>query len=544
MVPGKLNTVEPRFGGNPATEVPLVEPGIPAGELMPFVTRKEVDSRIIVTHEDHQEQLAGIRASLHSPRIVQTRRRRKPSVAPDDEDCPEKPSPVSAATKKIKSIMKSTAYIGKSSKANSARDDGGFTSGFKGVTKHKATGRFEAHFWDASYERTVVENFEGRKKPRKKGKQVYLGGFETEVEAAKAYDMAAISYLGDNAHLNYERKKYAAWENGNVGKTAEQIVKEIKAMSLASRAAKRRAQKEINELNQPSELPEIHTSSEKPKREAKDMKAKPAKLRRARKRAAPKQDNTDSSWMAVAPGFESPQFLPYSETKIRRRSGGIMPVNELLLSNAIKAPSLQHGQPPNQPLAHASSHLNTCNGIHRGFASGLETETLFKSPNEQLRFRAFQKGASAPSPIPVSTALRQQFNSLPQVSLPASVGPFEACSAYETPAGNAERVSGHATVTFHASGNIKGCMETSSDQNLDVLQLSPLAKGLQLSPEFTQRGIAMSPARSGLSTPLWDLSKTEMNIAALLGTDHQSTLPPHSSPGGPRMLPMPNSILR
>jgi hypothetical protein len=40
------------------------------------------------------------------------------------------------------------------------------------------------------------------------GKKIYLGRFKTEIDAARAYDRAAIKYHGDFARLNFSREDY------------------------------------------------------------------------------------------------------------------------------------------------------------------------------------------------------------------------------------------------------------------------------------------------------------------------------------------------
>ncbi|PWZ58604.1 AP2-like ethylene-responsive transcription factor AIL5 [Zea mays] len=70
------------------------------------------------------------------------------------------------------------------------------TSIYRGVTRHRWTGRYEAHLWDNTCRK------EGQKR---KGRQ---GGYDKEDKAARAYDIAALKYWGDNATTNFPRENY------------------------------------------------------------------------------------------------------------------------------------------------------------------------------------------------------------------------------------------------------------------------------------------------------------------------------------------------
>eukprot|EP00850_Spirogloea_muscicola_P022277 SM000285S10806 [mRNA] locus=s285:37267:40352:- [translate_table: standard] len=63
------------------------------------------------------------------------------------------------------------------------------TSCFRGVTHHCRTGRWESHIWE-------------------NGRQLYLGGFDSEEQAALAYDIAAIKCRGPGAVTNLSIDNY------------------------------------------------------------------------------------------------------------------------------------------------------------------------------------------------------------------------------------------------------------------------------------------------------------------------------------------------
>ncbi|CAN4114966.1 unnamed protein product [Withania somnifera] len=70
------------------------------------------------------------------------------------------------------------------------------TSIYRGVTRHRWTGRYEAHLWDNSCRR------EGQ---TRKGRQ---GGYDKEEKAARAYDLAALKYWGPTTTTNFPISNY------------------------------------------------------------------------------------------------------------------------------------------------------------------------------------------------------------------------------------------------------------------------------------------------------------------------------------------------
>lgn len=71
---------------------------------------------------------------------------------------------------------------------------------YRGVTRHRWTGRYEAHLWDKT---TWNQN------QNKKGKQVYLGAYDDEEAAARAYDLAALKYWGAGTLINFPVTDYS-----------------------------------------------------------------------------------------------------------------------------------------------------------------------------------------------------------------------------------------------------------------------------------------------------------------------------------------------
>ncbi|CAN1121443.1 AP2-like ethylene-responsive transcription factor At1g16060 [Linum perenne] len=74
------------------------------------------------------------------------------------------------------------------------------SSVYRGVTRHRWTGRYEAHLWDKNT---------WNHSHNKKGRQVYLGAYDEEEAAAHAYDLAALKYWGHHdTILNFPLQTY------------------------------------------------------------------------------------------------------------------------------------------------------------------------------------------------------------------------------------------------------------------------------------------------------------------------------------------------
>uniref|UniRef100_A0A0E0L7Q7 AP2/ERF domain-containing protein n=1 Tax=Oryza punctata TaxID=4537 RepID=A0A0E0L7Q7_ORYPU len=95
--------------------------------------------------------------------------------------------------------MSAVTVAGNSKEAGGSNAANKRSSRFRGVSRHRWTGRFEAHLWD-----------KGTWNPtqKKKGKQVYLGAYNEEDAAARAYDLAALKYWGPTTYTNFPVADY------------------------------------------------------------------------------------------------------------------------------------------------------------------------------------------------------------------------------------------------------------------------------------------------------------------------------------------------
>nr|AXQ39871.1 basalANT AP2/ERF family transcription factor [Petunia x hybrida] len=93
---------------------------------------------------------------------------------------------------------------------------------YRGVTRHRWTGRYEAHLWDKNC---------WNETQNKKGRQVYLGAYADEETAAHAYDLAALKYWGQDTILNFPLSTYEKELKEMEGQSKEEYIGSLRRKS-------------------------------------------------------------------------------------------------------------------------------------------------------------------------------------------------------------------------------------------------------------------------------------------------------------------------
>ncbi|GAQ90567.1 AP2 domain containing protein [Klebsormidium nitens] len=202
-------------------QLPPFEPSRAPPSLSQFLQRPEVtrseDSFGAEPAEEAAPGISGFKSMLRKKQQVRPGKSTEPNALPVIlEGKPvELNRRVSASPKSPMDLVESDDPVGgaedvngrrkqpgrgvKRPAANSPSAVGKRSSQYRGVTKHCSTGRYEAHLWDNSSRKEGIN---------KKGRQVYLGGYEKETDAARAYDLAALKYWGVGTNYNFPLKDY------------------------------------------------------------------------------------------------------------------------------------------------------------------------------------------------------------------------------------------------------------------------------------------------------------------------------------------------
>lgn len=132
------------------------------------------------------------------------------------------PRKKATAGKATKSNKKSTVAAGTQKKKNAPPSSvaNGTTASpvvkqsFTGVSHHRLTQRWEASLW-------------------LRGRQLYLGGFDNQENAAHAYDLAALACKGPNATTNFPASDYKEQLKDVEGFSCEEVVAYVRRRSTA-----------------------------------------------------------------------------------------------------------------------------------------------------------------------------------------------------------------------------------------------------------------------------------------------------------------------
>ncbi|XP_027331820.1 AP2-like ethylene-responsive transcription factor At1g16060 [Abrus precatorius] len=90
---------------------------------------------------------------------------------------------------------------------------------YRGVTRHRWTGRYEAHLWDKHC---------WNESQNKKGRQ---GAYDNEEAAARAYDLAALKYWGQDTIINFPLSNYQNEMKEMEGQSREEYIGSIRRKS-------------------------------------------------------------------------------------------------------------------------------------------------------------------------------------------------------------------------------------------------------------------------------------------------------------------------
>ncbi|RDX92734.1 AP2-like ethylene-responsive transcription factor, partial [Mucuna pruriens] len=90
---------------------------------------------------------------------------------------------------------------------------------YRGVTRHRWTGRYEAHLWDKNC---------WNESQNKKGRQ---GAYDDEEAAAHAYDLAALKYWGQDTILNFPLATYQNELKEMEGQSREEYIGSLRRKS-------------------------------------------------------------------------------------------------------------------------------------------------------------------------------------------------------------------------------------------------------------------------------------------------------------------------
>uniref|UniRef100_A0A6N2JYR1 AP2/ERF domain-containing protein n=1 Tax=Salix viminalis TaxID=40686 RepID=A0A6N2JYR1_SALVM len=90
---------------------------------------------------------------------------------------------------------------------------------YRGVTRHRWTGRYEAHLWDKNC---------WNESQNKKGRQ---GAYDDEEAAGHAYDLAALKYWGQDTLLNFPASTYEEELKEMEGQSKEEYIGSLRRKS-------------------------------------------------------------------------------------------------------------------------------------------------------------------------------------------------------------------------------------------------------------------------------------------------------------------------